>query len=192
MRELLQSTAENVMVFMVLSSDSKTGATGKTLTITLSKNGGSFNSISPTVTDRGNGWYNLALTTSHTDTLGDIALHIEAADCDPSDLKHFVVPATSGLRDVHAKTIEDGAITTVKIDSDVFLEIADAILKRDFSAITGESSRSLLNAARFLRNKWSVSSGTLTVTKENDSTTAWTAAVTGTAGADPVTGVDPS
>ncbi len=72
------------------------------------------------------------------------------------------------------------------------IENADALLKRDWTAVTGEAARSVLNALRFLRNKWGLSGGTLTVTKEDDATTAWTASVTGTAGADPVTGVDPS
>lgn len=71
-------------------------------------------------------------------------------------------------------------------------ENADAMLKRDMSAVSGESDRSPLNALRFLRNKWSVAAGTLTVTKEDDTTTAWTSAVTGTTGADPITASDPA
>jgi hypothetical protein len=71
-------------------------------------------------------------------------------------------------------------------------ENADALLKRDMSAVTGESARSPLNALRFLRNKWSISGTTLTVTKEDDSTSAWTATVTATPGAEPVTGSDPA
>lgn len=69
---------------------------------------------------------------------------------------------------------------------------ADALLKRDFSSISGEAARSVLNALRKLRNKISVSGGTLTVTKEDDSTTAWTAAVTSDAAADPITEIDPT
>ncbi len=68
---------------------------------------------------------------------------------------------------------------------------ADALLKRDFSAVTGEATRSALNALRFLRNKWSIAAGTLTVKKEDDSTNAWTGAVTQTAG-DPVSEIDPA
>lgn len=68
----------------------------------------------------------------------------------------------------------------------------DFELKRDLSAVSGESSRSPINALRFLRNKWSVSGTTLTVTKEDDSTSAWTATITATPGADPVTAVDPA
>jgi hypothetical protein len=70
--------------------------------------------------------------------------------------------------------------------------IADAILKRDWTAVTGEASRSVLNALRWLRNKWTISSGTLTVTKEDDATEAWSGPVTTSASANPVTGVDPT
>lgn len=70
--------------------------------------------------------------------------------------------------------------------------IAEALLKLDLSTITGEAARSLLNAVRFLRNKWSISAGTLTVTKEDDSTSAWTATVTTDAGAEPIVGNDPA
>lgn len=71
------------------------------------------------------------------------------------------------------------------------VENADALLKRDWTSVTGEAGRSVLNALRFLRNKWSIAAGTLTVTKEDDSTSAWTGAVSTTAG-DPASGIDPS
>lgn len=72
--------------------------------------------------------------------------------------------------------------------------VADAILDRDMSTGTDSGSttvRTVRQALRALRNKWSISGGTLTVTKENDATTSWTAAVTTTAG-DPVSTVDPA
>lgn len=71
-------------------------------------------------------------------------------------------------------------------------QLGDNLLKRDWTSVSGEAARSVLNALRFLRNKWSLSGTTLTVTKEDDTTTAWTGTVTPTAGADPITGVDPS
>lgn len=71
-------------------------------------------------------------------------------------------------------------------------EIADAVLKRDWSQVTGEAARSVLNALRFLRNKWSITGGTMTVTKEDDATSAWTSALTTNAAADPVTSSDPT
>lgn len=70
-------------------------------------------------------------------------------------------------------------------------ENADALLKRDMSAVSGESSRSPLNAFRFLRNKWTIAGGTLTVKKEDDTTSAWSGSVATTAG-DPVSSIDPS
>jgi hypothetical protein len=91
MRNLKQSTGINIMVLMVDATDHVTGETGLTLTVTASKDGAAFGSISPTVSERGNGWYNLALTTSHTNTLGDLALHVTGAGADPADLLCSVV-----------------------------------------------------------------------------------------------------
>lgn len=70
--------------------------------------------------------------------------------------------------------------------------IADALLNRDMSAVSDTNSRSPLNALRFLRNKWSIPGGVLTVTKEDDTTTAWTGAVTTDASAVPIIALDPA
>lgn len=195
------STARNRMVFMVDDTDHVTGKTGLTLTITASKDGAAFGSISPTVTERGDGWYNVALTTSHTDTLGDFALHITGTDADPTDLVDEVVTDLPGLSVTSVAVVGSGGITAAslaadtitaaKVAADVGTELADALLKRDMSAVTGEAARSPLNALRFLRNKWSVSGATLTVTKEDDTASAWTATISTTAG-NPVSSVDPA
>lgn len=71
-------------------------------------------------------------------------------------------------------------------------ENADALLNRDMSAVSDTNDRSPLNALRAIRNKWSISGTTQTVTKEDDTTTAWTTTLSTTAGADPVTGSDPA
>jgi len=63
---------------------------------------------------------------------------------------------------------------------------ATALLARSIAA------RSVLNAMRFLRNKWSLSGTTLTVYEEDDTTVAFTATVSTTADADSVTGADPT
>lgn len=70
--------------------------------------------------------------------------------------------------------------------------VADATLNRDMGSVSDTNTRSLLNAIRFIRNKWSISGSTLTVTKENDSTSAWTAAVSTDAAAIPIVGNDPT
>jgi hypothetical protein len=104
---LKQSTDRDKMVFMTDSTDHVTGKTSLTLTITASKNGAAFASISPTVTERGNGWYALALTSSHTDTLGDIALHVTATGADPTDVVWQVIAGLPG----ESVTIQTGTGT---------------------------------------------------------------------------------
>ena len=71
-------------------------------------------------------------------------------------------------------------------------EIADAVLNRDMAAVADTNSRTLLNAIRFLRNKWLISGTTLSVKKENDVTEAWQSEVTAAPGASPISGNDPA
>lgn len=75
--------------------------------------------------------------------------------------------------------------------------IADGVLDRNMATGTDSgtdstSVRTPRQALRALRNKVVESGGTLTVKKEDDSTTSWTAAVTRTAATDTLTGVDPT
>lgn len=84
---------------------------------------------------------------------------------------HVTLAATQGSY-APAKTGDAMTIT----DSTTLNSIADAVLKRDWTEITGEATRSLLNAARSLLNKWTLTTGSAgyVVKKEDDSTTAWT------------------
>ncbi len=69
---------------------------------------------------------------------------------------------------------------------------ADALLKRDMSAVTGEASRSPLNALRFSGiNKLAVAGGILTAYKENDSTPAATRNLGTDSGALPIVSSTP-
>jgi hypothetical protein len=73
-------------------------------------------------------------------------------------------------------------------------ENADAYLARDLGSGTGAGTldeRTVRSALRFNRNKFTIAGGTLTVYKEDDSTVAFTAAITQTAG-DPVSASDPT
>lgn len=73
--------------------------------------------------------------------------------------------------------------------------VADAILDRDMAAGADSGSatvRTMRQALRFLRNKWGIAAGALTVTKEDDTTTSWTGAVTTSGSAEPVTEIDPA
>ncbi len=82
---------------MIDSSDHITGKASLTLTITASKDGAAFASITPTVTDLGSGWYKLALDTTMTNTLGDLSLHITGTAADPADYKFQVVTELPGV-----------------------------------------------------------------------------------------------
>lgn len=103
--------------------------------------------------------------------------------------------ADTGTDGVIVASIAANAVSASALATDAVNEIADGILNRDMSTGTDSGSptvRTMRQALRFLRNKWSISGTTLTVTKEDDATASWTAALTGTAGADPITASDPA
>jgi hypothetical protein len=97
---------------------------------------------------------------------------------------------TSGNGITISTTSGDGI--SALVSSALANQIADAHLNRDMSAVSDTTSRSPLNALRMIRNKVSMSGGVMTITKEDDSTTAWTAEVTSDAAAEPITGVNPT
>ena len=78
------------MLLMVSNGDHVTGLAGLTLALTASKDGAAFASITPTVTDRGSGWYGVMLTSAMTDTPGDLCLHATATGADPADRRFEV------------------------------------------------------------------------------------------------------
>ena len=95
MKHLKQSTAYNLMILMIDNTDHISGKAGLTLTITASKNGAAFSTITPTFNDRGNGWYSITLDTTMTNALGDLALHITGTGADPLDLAVQVFATTT-------------------------------------------------------------------------------------------------
>ena len=80
------------------------------------------------------------------------------------------------------------AVTTSAADQQ---SSADVLLGRN---LAGGSSggRTVRDALRFLRNKWAVVTGTLTVYQEDDTTPAWTGAVSSDVAAIPIVGNDPA
>lgn len=107
------------------------------------------------------------------------------------------VPAAlvGGRMDSSVGAMAANVLTAAAAAADFGAEVADAVLNRDMSTGTDSGSttvRTPRQALRALRNKVSVSGGTLTVTKEDDATSSWTAAVTTDAAADPITAVDPA
>lgn len=81
---------------------------------------------------------------------------------------------------------------TVNVFPTVLSDIVIAGIKADLAGITGEARRSILNAIRKLLNKWTLIGTTLTIYKEDDTTSAYTETTTNAAGADSMTGSDPN
>jgi hypothetical protein len=83
-----------------------------------------------------------------------------------------------------------GAIDALALATDAGQEIADRVLARNIAG-GSDSGRTVTSALRRIRNRNAIAAGTLTVYQENDTTSAWTAAVTTTAG-NPISEVDPA
>jgi hypothetical protein len=105
-----QSTSKMVVFKAYLSSDHVSEATGKTIAITISKNGGAFgnpNAGATNATEISSGWYKVTLDTTDTGTLGPLAVRGAVATVDDVGVLLEVVSATSG-----GYTNLDAAVTT--------------------------------------------------------------------------------
>jgi len=93
MKERQQNSTSHPIEFLLVSStDSKTGLTGLSPTVNLSKDGGSFGLASGSVSEIGFGWYSLAGNSTDRNTLGDLLVHCSGAGADITDDKYTIVP----------------------------------------------------------------------------------------------------
>lgn len=77
---------------MVLSSDHVTAATGKTVAVQISKDGGAFATCTNSpATEVASGWYKITLTSSEMDA-GNIALRMTATLCDTRNISLLTEP----------------------------------------------------------------------------------------------------
>lgn len=106
---------------------------------------------------------------------------------------------------IDAATFASGAIDATAIAADAIgssefstaaaNKIADAMLDRNMATGTDSGSttvRTMRQALRFLRNKWTISGTTLSVKAEDDSTESWSSTLTTDGAATPVTASDPA
>jgi hypothetical protein len=101
----------------------------------------------------------------------------------------------TGTSGVIVASLASNSITAAALASDAGNEIADAILNRDMSTGTDSGSstvRTVRQALRLNRNKVEISGGTMTVYKEDDSTSSWTSSITTDGAAEPITASDPA
>lgn len=99
MLAIAQSTAKLVVFKAFLSSDHVTEATGKTVAVTISKNGGAFGNPAAgatNATEITSGWYKVSLGTGDTDTLGPLAIRGAVATIDDVGVWLEVVSASTG------------------------------------------------------------------------------------------------
>ena len=92
-------------------------------------------------------------------------------------------------------SVEHRSTTLASATTSVLQTIADALLDRDMSLGTDSGSsavRTTRQALRSLRNKVAVTNSVMTVYKENDSTSSWSADVVADATAQPIVTIDPT
>jgi hypothetical protein len=93
-----QSTAIRVQFYLTLTSDHVSPATGKTVAITISKNGAAFGNPSAgatNATEIASGWYYVDLSTTDTATLGPLAVRGTATASDDAGANFRVVSNVS-------------------------------------------------------------------------------------------------
>ena len=117
------STSEPLLFLMVLSSDNITGATGKTPTVTISKNGAAFATPSGAVTEVSHGWYRVAPNASDNGTLGPLLLHADATGCDPCDDQFDIVDFNPLSPPLTTSSTLATAITANQLIADALMDI---------------------------------------------------------------------
>ncbi|KKN34362.1 hypothetical protein LCGC14_0794530 [marine sediment metagenome] len=152
-------------------------------------------------------------TTTNTDMVGtDSALLASSAPTNFGDLSIAVTTglvnitqaaadkvwstAARALTDKAGFSLATGGVIDGAIAAAELINIADGLLDRrlDLGTDTGgntTTSRTWRDALRVLRNRVVIAGGTMTVHEEDDSTVAWTGAVT-TASGDPIIEINPS
>lgn len=201
MSGLRKNVAGQVVKAQLTSKTDGGAVTSGTTTVYVTIDDGTQTAGSGTVAHKGNGEWKYLLTQAETNGTNvsvtwvnssavNVTKEYFTVGYDPTaanlpanvaqwDGSNVAAPDTAGCPKV---TIKSGTGTgevslsagLVALASAEYTSIADALLKRDWTAVTGEATRSVLNALRLLRNVWTISGGTMTVTKEDDTTTAWT------------------
>jgi hypothetical protein len=167
MANYAQSTAYTRMFLMVLSSDHVSPATGLTVVVTLSKAGGAFAAAGGTVTEVSSGWYKIALTTTDTNTLGDLAFHCAVATADNTDFVDQIGPLPS------VQTGDSYAIVNSATYGNAALQVQIGNI-----AITGAPLNAV--ASSFTQTTGGVTSGTYASTATRDQVYHITHDTTGT------------
>lgn len=154
MERIPQSVTKRLVLKAYLSTDHVSAATGKTIAVTISKNGGAFGNPSAgatNATEIANGWYYVDLSTTDTGTTGPLIVRGTATGVD--DVERIFVsvdPHNAGFDGVPAVTAgANGGLPTGNASgqvtvADVTSAGADAILDRAAGVETGWTLRQAL------------------------------------------------
>ena len=186
MYQIKQSEAtaarRRIPVLLVDATDGYTPKTGQTApTVTISKNGATAATGTGTWTEISNGQYYYEFASGEVDTLGWIAVNVQKTACRQYNAVvqvmayDYAAGTNLGLSNLDATITSRPAATA----------IADAVLVRNIATGgDGDGStteRTVRSALRAMRNKVAVASGVMTVYKEDDTATGWTATLSNTA-----------
>jgi hypothetical protein len=199
-----------IPVLLVDATDGYTPKTGQTgPTVTISKNGATAATGTGTWTEISNGQYYYEFASGEVDTLGWIAVNVQKTACRQynaivqvmaydyaagsnlgltnldaaistrmATFTYTAPPTAQNVWEYATRTLTSGAAPSATA-------IADAILIRNIA--TGgdgdgsSTERTVRSALRAMRNKVVVNSGVMTVYKEDDTATGWTATLSNTA-----------
>ena len=159
MESITQSATIRVPLKVYLTSDHVSAATGKTVAVVISKNGGAFGNPSAgatNATEISNGWYYVDLSTTDTGTLGPLLVRGTSASCDDSETTYQVVAATTAApsaaavatavwQDLLASSDFSTASSIGKllhddIDAAVSSRVATSALPTNFSSLSIDSN----------------------------------------------------
>lgn len=186
MYQIKQSESEaarrRIPVLLVDATDGYTPKTGQTApTVTISKNGATAATGTGAWTEISNGQYYYEFASGEVDTLGWIAVNVQKTACRQYNAVvqvmayDYAAGTNLGLSNLDAAITSRPAATA----------IADAVLVRNIATGgDGDGStteRTVRSALRAMRNKVAVASGVMTVYKEDDTATGWTATLSNTA-----------
>ena len=160
MFQIKQSTALDILLFAHdANGDAVTGKADGDFTKRISKDAAAFGAMTVTITERENGWYQLQLSTAHTDTIGLLTLTFTATGIKQVNQQYLVrVVMVDDL--MRAKTPAD------LLDADkVNLGAKALVNKREHTVATGVDQVYDDNGTTLLRTLTpSESGGVITVT----------------------------
>ncbi len=171
-------TSRPFLVLMVDATDHVTAETGLTLTVTRSKNGGSFGAWGGSSAEIANGIYSLTPAAGDVDTQGELAIHVTGTGASPSDLMAQIVAfdphAVAGLGltnlDVASSTLATAAnLATVAGYLDTEIAAILAAVDTEVAAIKAKTDN--LPASPAAVGSAMTLDGTQTVTTTNVTTT---------------------